>query len=361
MYKCSSIVIFLLFICSSAFGQIDFSDENLISEKLLTEMDSAVQKGTYEEITSILIAKDGKLLYEKYYQGNDENSKHNTRSATKTMATFLTGLAIDKGFIKSEKDKIFDYLKDRRPVQNSDPRKDKITIEDLLTMSSILECDDNSSFSRGNEERMYIIEDWAQFFVDLPIKSYPYSPKPEDSPYGRSMSYCTAGAAAVAEIVRLAINDNVDEFLKKNLFDPLEIKDYTLHHTPTGTLNTAGGSEYRSRDFLKIIQMCLQNGQWNGKQILSPDWLKKATTPKANAWEGMDYGYLFWLRNYGADKGVPCYAMAGNGGNKVMAFPELNLTVVLTATNYNNRKAHGYTDELLNKFIIPTIQKYNLN
>jgi len=359
MFKKSSLTIFLAFICSNAIAQIDFSEKNLISDDLLTEMDSEVKKGTYEEITSILIAKDGKLLYEKYYQGNDENSKHNTRSATKTIATLLTGIAIDKGFIKSEKDKIFDYLKFKQPIQNSDKRKEEITIEDLLTMSSIMECDDNNSFSRGNEERMYLIENWPKFFADLPVKAYTFNPKPEELPYGRSMSYCTAGSATLAEIVRSATKRNVDEFLKENLLDPLEIEDYKLHHTPTGTLNTAGGSEYQSRDFLKIIQMCLQNGEWNGKQIISSNWLQKATIPKANAWEGMDYGYLFWLRNYGPDKGVACYAMAGNGGNKVMAFPELNLTVVLTATNYNNRKAHGYTDELLNKFIIPVIQKNN--
>ena len=357
MFKRISIKIFTFLICTNVVAQIDFSKEHRISNDLLAKMDSAVQKGTYEEITSILIAKDGKLLYEKYYQGKDENSKHNTRSATKTMATLLTGIAIDKGFIKSEKDKIFDHLKFSEPILNNNTRKQEITLEDLLTMSSILECDDNNSFSRGNEERMYILENWLKFFTDLPIRAYPYSPKPEDSPYGRAMSYCSAGSAAIAEVVQAAVGQSAEEFLKNNLLNPLEITDYKIHKTPTGTINTAGGSEYRSRDFLKVIQMCLQNGTWNGKQIISADWLKKATTPKANAWEGMDYGYLFWLRNYGPVNGVPCYAMAGNGGNKVMAFPELNLTVVLTATNYNNRKAHGYTDELLNKYIIPAIQK----
>ncbi len=359
MCKVRLITFFFLLIGNTILGQIDFSDKNLISSESLDEMDTEVKKGTYEEITSILIARNGKLLYEKYYQGNDLNSKHNTRSATKTIGTLLTGIAIDQGAIKSEKDKIFNYLKHKMPTQNPDARKEEITIEDLLTMSSILECDDNNSFSRGNEERMYIIEDWAQFFVNLPIKSYPYSPRPEDSPYGRSMSYCSAGSAAIAEIVQSAVKGTAVEFLKKNLLGPLEIKDYKLHLTPTGTLNTAGGSEYRSRDFLKIIQMCLQEGTWKGQQIISSEWIKKATSAKANAWPGMDYGYLFWLREYGEDKGVSCYAMAGNGGNKVMAFPELNLTVVLTSTNYNNRKAHGYTDELLNKYIIPAIQKYN--
>jgi len=345
---------FFLLIGNILFAQIDFSETHLKDNASFKTMDSMVTSGKYEAITSILIAKDGKLLYEKYYQGNDENSKHNTRSATKTMATLLTGIAIKKGFIKSETDKIFDYLKHKMPVQNSDPRKDDITIEDLLTMSSIVECDDNNSFSRGNEERMYIIEDWAKFFIDLPVKSYPFGPKPEELPYGRSMSYCSAGAAAVAEILQSAIGSNLDEFAKENLLEPLKIVDYKLDHTPMGVLNTAGGSEYRSRDFLKLIQMCLQNGKWNGKQIISPDWLEKATTPKVNAWEGMDYGYLFWLRKYDGEK---CYAMAGNGGNKVMAFPDLNVTVVLTATNYGNRNAHNYTDELLNEYIIPTIKQ----
>lgn len=357
MYKTITTILFILFTFNKIAAQIDFSAENLISNSLLANMDSEVKKGTYEKITSILIAKDGKLLFEKYYNNADKNSKHNTRSATKTIATLLTGIAIDKGYIKSEKDKAFGYLKHKMPMQNPDLRKEKITIEDLLSMSSILECDDNNSFSRGNEERMYIIEDWAKFLVDLPVKSYPFGPKPEELPFGRAMSYCSAGSAAVAEIVQSAIGSDTDEFLKKNLLNPLDISDYKLHYTPTGTLNTAGGSEYKSRDFLKIIQMCLQNGRWNDKQIISSEWIKKATTPKVNAWPEMDYGYLFWLRKYGEDKGFKCFAMAGNGGNKVMAFPELNLTVVLTSTNYNNRNAHNYTDELLNKYIIPAFQK----
>lgn len=357
MYKTISSLLFILLTGNVLLAQLDFSDKNIISNQLLTDMNSEVEKGTYEKITSILIAKDGKLLFEKYYNDNDKNSKHNTRSATKTMATLLTGIAIDKGFIKSEKDKAFGYLKHKMPKQNSDPRKEEITIEDLLSMSSILECDDNNSFSRGNEERMYIIEDWAKFLVNLPVKSYPFGPKPKEQPYGRAMSYCSAGSAAVAEIVQSAIGSNVDAFLKKNLLEPLKITDYKLHYTPTGTLNTAGGSEYRSRDFLKIIQMCIQNGKWNGQQLISSEWLKKATAPKVNAWEGMNYGYLFWLKKFGTTKKVQSYAMAGNGGNKIVAFPELNITVVLTSTNYGNRKAHGYTDELLNKYIIPALQK----
>ncbi len=351
-----SFLLCFLFTTNLLLAQLDFSESHLIEPPVWKTMDSIVDSGKYEAITSILIAKDGKLIFEKYYGGNTVDATHNTRSATKTMATLLTGIAIKKGFVNSEKDKIFDYLKHKMPVQNPDPRKAGITIEDLLTMSSILECDDNNSFSRGNEERMYIIEDWAQFFVNLPVKSYPFGPKPKDLPYGRAMSYCSAGAALIAEILQSAIGTDLDRFAKEYLFEPLKIEDYDLHYTPTGVLNTAGGSEYRSRDFLKLAQMCLQKGTWNGKEIISPDWIEKATTPKVNAWEGMDYGYLFWLRSYANEK---CFAMAGNGGNKIVVFPELGVTVVLTSTNYGNRKAHGYTDELLDKYIIPYLKSSN--
>lgn len=339
------------------FAQLDFSNANKGSDPLLLKMDSIVDSGKYEKITSILIAKDGKLVYEKYYNGTNVDSKHNTRSATKTMATFLTGIAIDKGFVTSEKDKIFNYLQHTLPVKNPDKRKENITIEDLLTMTSVLECDDSNWHSRGHEERMYFIEDWTQFLVDLPVRSYPFGLKPADAPYGRRFAYASAKAAAVAEILQIAIKSDLVEFAKKNLFEPLEINDYKLNYSPKGILNTAGGSEYRSRDFLKLIQLCLNKGKWNTEQIISSAWIEKATTPKVNAYEGVDYGYFLWLKSFGKEKKYKTYYMSGNGGNKMLACPELNITVVITATNYNNRNSHNYTDEIMNEYIIPNMEK----
>ncbi len=338
-----------------AWAQLNFSNLNQVPIPCLNQMDSAILSGKYERIQSVLIAKKGEVLFEKYYHGSDVNSTHNTRSATKTMATLLTGIAIKHGHISSEKDKIFQYLQHKKPVQNPDPRKEEITLEDLLTMSSVLECNDFNSFSRGNEERMYIIEDWAQFYLDLPIRSYPFEPKPEDQAHGRAFSYCSAGAALMAEIVQTAVKMPLDQYAQKHLFEPLGITDYQLDYTPQGILNTAGGSNYRSRDFLKLIQLCLNQGKWNGEEILPATWLQKATRPQAQVQEGMEYGYLFWLRNFGKGPGYPAYCMAGNGGQKILALPELEACVVITTTNYGNRNAHNYTDELLNEYIVPAL------
>nr|WP_321234968.1 serine hydrolase [uncultured Psychroserpens sp.] len=348
-----TVVCFLCVLHGNA--QLNFSKTNTSNIPLLNKMDSIVSSGKYERITSILIAKDGNVLFEKYYNENDVNSKHNTRSVTKTMATLLAGIALDKGHIKSESDKIFDYLQHKLPVKNPDKRKEEITIEDLLTMSSTLECNDSNRFSRGNEERMYIIEDWAKFYLDLPVYSYPWGPKPEERPHGRAFSYCTAGAALMAEILQNAIKSDLVEFAKKHLFEPLAINDYTLHYTPQKLLNTAGGSEYRSRDLLKLIQLCLNKGQWNGKQIISSSWIEKASTTKLEAYDA-EYGYLFWIKNFGKDKKYKSFFMSGNGGNKVLANSELGLTVVITTTNYGNRNGHNYTDEIMNDFIIPSIE-----
>ena len=352
----ATLLICLLYILNTN-AQIDFSQVNKNESALLIELDSMISAGKYERITSVLVSKNGRLLYEKYYNDNTVDSKHQTRSCTKTLATLLTGIAIDKGHVKSEKDKILDYLQHKVPYQNPDKRKEDITIEDLLTMTSILECDDNNWHSRGHEERMYFIEDWTQFLLDLPVRSYPFGSKPEDSPYGRRFAYGSAKAAAVAEILENAIGSNLVEFMKKHLFGPLKIEDYTIHTTPHNILNTAGGSEYRSRDLLKLIQLCINKGSWNGKQIIPSEWIEKATTPKVNAYDGVDYGYFLWLKEFGIDKKYPSYYMSGNGGNKAIAIPELGLTIVITTRNYNNRKAHGYSDEIVNKYIIPSLEE----
>ena len=345
-----------IFICSTAMAQIHVDSDHRIRNAYFLKLDSIVNQGEYENITSILVAKDSKLIFEKYYQQSDSNALHNTRSATKSIATLLTGIAIDKGCIASETDLIFKYLSANQPVKNPDPRKDRITIEDLLTMSSVLECDDWNDHSRGHEMRMYFIEDWTQFLVDLPVRSYPFGPPPEERPYGRVFAYGSAKSAAVGDIVERACNKKLDLLAKENLFDPLNITHYKLHYSPLGVLNTAGGSEYRSRDLLKMIQLMANKGSWEGKQLLSENWIEKATSPHALAYDDFEYGYLLWLRRFGDHE---AFYMSGNGGNKVMALPDLNATLVITTTNYNNRNAHRYSYEIISDYIIPALTSNN--
>lgn len=329
----------------------------LEDHKTIEKMDSLIANNQFKNITSILIAHKGNIVFENYYNDSNKDTKHNTRSATKTIAGTLIGTLIKDGLLSSEKEKALQYTKVKN-MQYPDERKAKITIEDLLTMSSLLECNDWNQFSRGNEEKMYLIEDWVQFYWDLPIKGFPeWETKPKDTKYGRSFSYCTAGTVALGDIIN-TVSGGLETYADKALFSKLGITDYHWQKTPTNLPMTGGGLGLRSRDLLKIGQLYLNNGQWNGTQILSKDWVEKSTTPKTDFYgdRPYEYGYLWWLEDF-ADESA--YYMTGTGGNKVVVFPNIDCVVVLTSTYYNGgMKAHHQTAKLLSDYIVPVIRNH---
>ena len=130
------------------------------------DIGAAVRAGTYKQITSVLISRRGELIFEQYFDDGGPQALRNTRSATKTVTGMLVGAAVDRRLLRVDSP-VLPFFGDRLPLLNPDPRKSLITVEDFLTMSSLLECDDENSFSRGNEERMYLVEDWVKFTLDF--------------------------------------------------------------------------------------------------------------------------------------------------------------------------------------------------
>jgi CubicO group peptidase (beta-lactamase class C family) len=318
-----------------------------------------VQAGKLVKLTSVLVARHGKLVFERYFGEARADTLLDTRSATKTLTGMLVGIAIDRRLLPSVSTRVTPYFADRRPFQNSDSRKDRITVEDLLTMSSLLECNDWNEFSRGNEERMYLVEDWVRFTLDLPIRGFPsWSPRPADSPYGRSFSYCTAGVAILGFLLERAVHEPLDRFADARLFHPLGILQRQWARTPLGTVQTGGGLRLRAQDLLALAQLAANGGAWRGTRILDPRWVAASIEPHARIDENTEYGYLWWLKDLPwQDRRVRVVYMSGNGGNKVGFVPELGLTFAITANNYGGRGMHEQTERVLVDSVLVSVSR----
>lgn len=289
--------------------------------------------GDFGAITSVVVSQAGAIVIEEYLEG-DAATLRNTRSCTKTVAGMLLGIAIGRGLVPGVDTSVAELLPPRGPQLYPDPRKEQISLEDLLTMRSCLECDDWNPFSAGNEERMYPREDWLQFALDLPIR------------HGTEFSYCTAGVVLLGVALEHAVGESLPAFARRELFDPLGIADAEWQQTPLGQTSTAGGLLLRSRSLLALGELCLRGGDG----FVPESWIAASTTPRARIDDETEYGYLWWLRSYAGQRS---YFMSGFGGNRVHVFPELELVAVITSANFDRRDAHAVSDRLLVEHILP--------
>ena len=328
-----------------------------LSETKLSAMSAAIRSDQFKKISSIVIARHGKLAFEDYVEG-DADTLRDTRSATKSITDVLLGIALQEGKVSGVDAEVLGLLPEHaRRIQNPDPRKSKITIEDFLTMSSPLECDDWNDASRGNEERMYLVEDWAQFILDLPIRGrMRVGEKPETPEYGRFFSYCTGGVFVLSEVLTRATGVRTDRYAQEKLFAPLGITNVEWVYSPLNVPQTGGGLRLSSRSLLKIGQLYLDGGRWQGHEIVRQGWVRDSTRPHARIDDATEYGYLWWIKSFKAgEKSYPAFFMSGNGGNKVVVVPKLDLVVVITSTNYGTRGMHEQTERILTEYILPAV------
>ncbi len=319
----------------------------------LDAVTAAIKAGDYKQVTSVLLARHGRVVYEQYFDEEGSAGLRNTRSATKTVTGMLVGAAVDRGLLSPQKH-VLDYFHDRLPLEHPDPRKERITVEDFLTMSSLLECDDENPYSRGNEERRYLVEDWVKFTLDLPIKGFPeWQTTPEKSPYGRAWSYCTAGPTTLGPLIARAVKEPLQSFAQRVLFGPLGITDARWQLTPLHDPMTGGGLQLSTRDLWKLGTLYLDAGRWEGRQVISQSWVQRSVEPHANARPDTDYGYLWWLQTFHvAGKTVRTWGMYGTGGNKMYVLPDADTVVVITTTNYRVPHASDLTDKLFAELLI---------
>ena len=187
--------------------------------------------------------------------------------------------------------------------------------------------------------------DWHQYTLDLEMIHEP----------GSRAAYCSASPNLAGGMLSKATGEWLPEFYRKHFAEPLETGLYHMNLTPTGEGYGGGGLYIRPRDFLKLGQLYLDDGVWNGKRLLDPGWAAAATTPYNTIWkEG--YGYGWWIFSYPYNgREVKAYYAGGNGGQYVIFIPELELNIVGFAGNYNQRVMHKLKYEYVRDYVLPAI------
>ena len=303
----------------------------------------------YREITSVLVSRNGKLISEGYWNGANPASMHNTRSATKTLVALSIGKAIEQGAIEDVATPAWSFFKSHEPFRFANRTKATITIRDLLTMSSALDCNDNNWDSPGNEEHMYPARRWLFFTLDLPTKSDYERNEEGFGPF----SYCTAGSFLLGQIVEQAVGVPVDQYFSKAFQKPLGITTINWPRSPSDEVQTGGGAEMTSSDFLKLGELILNQGKHRGRQIINSAWIKEMTTPHVEANSQQSYGYQIWKRDFACGaEAVEGWYMSGNGGNKIIAIDQLQMAIVVTSTLYSTRGMHEQTTKLVEDEIL---------
>jgi CubicO group peptidase (beta-lactamase class C family) len=308
-------------------------------------------------ITSVLVAHRGRLIHETYANGGSRDRLNDMRSATKTLTALLVGTAIDRGRISGDDAKVYPYFRDVVPARGLDARKAALSLQDLLTMSSVWECNDDNNFSSGNEERMYVSENWTAFALNLPVRGYaPWNPRPADSPYGRAFSYCTAGSFVLGAVVERATGLPLARFAHDALEQPLGISRVQWNRSSEGVGMGGGGTRYRTRDIAKFGELLRDEGRWQGRTVVSAAWIRAMLTPRAVPRDATEYGYQLWRFRFpvrGKDEWV--WAMSGNGGNYVFVAPQFDLVAVITSTGYNQRESHPRSQALFRDHVLKAL------
>ncbi|MDJ0908930.1 MAG: serine hydrolase [Woeseiaceae bacterium] len=318
----------------------------------------AIESGTYGAVSSLLIEHDGDVLYEHYFRGTDPDTTHNMRSAGKTVTGMLLGIAIDNGLIEDVDVRAASYFDELRPFEHNDERKEGITLHDLLTMSGPLECDDWNSFSRGNEERMYLVEDWSAFFLNLPIKNRPSWEIPDDDGgFDRLFTYCTAGVQLLGEIVERASDEPAEEFAARELFDPIGIREPKWNYASSGQAHLGGGLELTTRDWARLGVLYVNRGRFRYTQVVSEEWVAASLNDYVRIDDSTNYGYLWWRPRYQVGESTyTANMMSGSGGNKVYALPEFGVVVVITKNDFRDRNAHATAEQLFRDHVVARLE-----
>ena len=285
-----------------------------------------------------------------YYR---DSKLHTLQSVTKSIMSAALGIAIDEGRIPNGiKAPAMPFFKPYR-LDLSDPRKRSMTIADMLTMRSGLRWNEMVSYESAENSciQLEASDDWIQFVLDQPMREPP----------GTVFNYNSGVSVLLGKIVRVATGQRIDSYVQEKLFGPIGIKKAHWKITPKGEVDTEGGLYLTAHDLARIAYLFLRNGNWNGKQIVSREWVRASTSPvipdirPANGRPDAGYGYQWWVPHHENGK-TRIFSGRGLGGQFPVVVPDYDLVAVFNAWNIHGRTEMSSESAVWER-ILPAIRK----
>lgn len=310
--------------------------------KLLEDLDGMAA----HRVHSSLVVRHGKLVFEEYFEGEkfvlarytgemgfDRDDTHSLASVTKSVTTTLVGIALDRGALASVRQPVFDFFPEHADLLDSDPRRRSMTLEHLLTMQAPIVWNDEVvpySDSTNDLVRMFNVPDPIRYALSRPLYAAP----------GALFDYCNASTNILGDAVRRATGRRLDHFADTVLLAPLGITTRRWYRMSADLVLASGDLELRPRDMAKLGQLFLNRGTWNGRKVVSAEWVDRATARivrpgPEHAWADW-YGYGWWHWDLKAGGRVwPAYMASGWGGQWIVVVPSADLVFVSTGGNYD--------------------------
>jgi CubicO group peptidase (beta-lactamase class C family) len=321
-----------------------------IEKFIQTIIDMPIESVHTPQVEGVLIARHGKLVLEEYFHDEHRDKLHETRSAAKSLTATLVGAAIQSGSPVALSTPVYASMYGSSLPPDIDPRKKTMTLEHLLTMSSGYYCDDGDPAAPGNENTMLDQEnepDYYRYTLAVPMSSAP----------GEKTVYCSIDPNLALGVLNRASGESALDTYDRLLGVPLQVSTYAWPLDPAGHPYGGGGVQFLPRDFMKLGQLMLNGGTWNGRRILARDFVERASTP-ARDLNGIQYGYLWWNIEYPyKDHSLRAYFAGGNGGQTVMVVPELDLVIATYAGNYSDRVGLRVQQDFVPNYILPAVRE----
>lgn len=303
----------------------------------------AIRETSRKDFRGLVVIKDDKIVIEEYFNTFWRNTILDIRSAGKSITALLLGVAIQEGLIENSDQDIYSLFAKNKGLSINEDYK-KIKLRHLLDMSSGLDADTNDSQTPGHAGKWMAKDDWKEYLLNVPLKSKP----------GKSWVYADINALLIGLAIEEASGMSLRDFAQQKLFAPLGIEQVYWYTNAANQTGAAGNLYLTTLDFAKLGLLVVNEGKWNGVQLMDSGYTKELTEHKnfdlSNEFPLADSYGLLWYKSTRtfAGKEIDYLFASGNGGNQLIVIPDKKMVIALTASAYGQGYAHGRSNAIMN-------------